>query len=68
MSQKGGYNKNPLRFAFTDVNDVKNVVFWDATPCSQIRTAISDHPAAYEAYSDVGNSVLLHVDTRLPDR
>jgi len=54
---------------FTNVNDIKNAVFWDVTPCNQMCTEILVHSAACKIYSDEGGSGMpLKVDTILLPR
>jgi hypothetical protein len=54
---------------FTNVNDIKNAVFWDVTSCNQRCPEISEHSAAYKMCSDEGGSGMpLNVDTSVLPR
>jgi hypothetical protein len=53
----------------TNVNHIKNAVFWDVTPCNQMCTEISERSAAYKMCSvEGGSGMLLKVDTSLLPR
>jgi len=55
--------------ARTYQRQIKNTVFWDVTPFSQMCTKISEHSAAYKICSVEGGSGMpLNVDTSLLPR